>query len=270
MPDYYEILNVSSKASAAEIKSAFRRLARKKHPDVNDGDEKLAQEFSSVAEAYKVLGDPHERAEYDKKQLRAEYYSSNGDDSVFNSDNPHARRMRQMAYEKRYNAIIDRMIADERRESEALQQIIFPVVALFVSTGFVATFKPLFWSNSSMLGKIILLGLFIAGVLHLLKRLYEGFDRYTYSSDNIHDSLLEEIDEETRPYSRFAAMSFLVVGVIVSLFVGLLIGNSLEFFTTAMMPRLFAQNLHLEFIFYPPIVVLLVDIMHSLATRFER
>ena len=269
MPDYYKILNVSSKASATEIKSSYRRLARKKHPDVNDGDETLAQEFAAIAKAYKVLGDPHERAEYDKRMLRAEYYSSNGEDSVFNSDNPHARRMRQMAYEKRYNAIIDRMIADERRESMALQQIIFPVVALFVSTGFVATFKPLFWSNSSTLGKVILLGLFIAGVLHLLKRLHQGFDRYTYSSDNIHDSLLEDIDEETRPYSRFAAMSFLIIGIGISLAVGLLVGNSLEFFTTAMMPRMFSQSLRPEFIFYPPIVVLLVDIMHSLAARFE-
>lgn len=270
MPDYYKILNVSSKATAAEIKSAYRRLARKKHPDVNDGNEDSAQEFGAIAMAYKVLGDPPQRAEYDKKILRAEYYSSNEEDSVFNSDNPHARRMRQMAYEKRYNAIIDRMIADERRESMALQQIIFPVVALFVSTGFVATFKPLFWSNSSTLGKVILLGLFIAGVLHLLKRLHQGFDRYTYSSDNIHDSLLEEIDEETRPYSRFAAMSFLIIGIGISLGLGLLVGNSLEFFTTAMMPRMFSHSLQLEFIFYPPIVVLLVDIMHSLAARFEQ
>ncbi|NNE98814.1 MAG: J domain-containing protein [Pyrinomonadaceae bacterium] len=269
MPDYYKILDVSSKASAAEIKSAYRRLARKKHPDVNDGDEKLAQEFSAIAEAYNILGDPHERAEYDKRILRAEFYSSNGEDSVFNSDNPHARRMRQMAYEKRYNAIIDRMIADERRESMALQKIIFPVVALFVSTGFVATFKPLFWSNSSTLGKLVLLGLFIGGLLHLLKRLAQGFERYTYSSNNIHDSLLDGIDEETRPYSRFAAMSFLIAGIAISLGIGLILGNSLEFFTTAMMPRMFSHSLHPEFIFYPPIVVLLVDFMHSLAIRFE-
>ena len=43
-----------------------------------------------------------------------------------------------MVYEKRYNAIIDRMIAEERQESMALQQIIFPIVSLFISTGFVA------------------------------------------------------------------------------------------------------------------------------------
>ncbi|MEZ5346042.1 MAG: J domain-containing protein [Pyrinomonadaceae bacterium] len=268
--NYYKYLNVSSDASTAEIKSAYRRLARKKHPDVNKGDENASREFGRIAHAYRVLSNPKKRAEYDKARLREEYSFRSREDSIFTSDNPHARRARQMAYERRYNAIIDRMIADERRESMAMQKIIFPVVALFFSTGFVVVFKPLFWSNSSIVGRIVLLTLFAVGVLHLLKRLQAGFERYTYSPDNIHDSLLEEIEEETRPYSRFTAIAFLVGGLLVSFGIGLLISGMLESFGTTLMPRLFSQDLHPELVFYPPIAVLLVDAMHAFATRFER
>ncbi len=268
--DYYKQLNVSTEASSAEIKSAYRKLARKKHPDVNNGNENASREFTRIAKAYRVLSNAHSRAEYDKNRLRQEYKSLNGNDSIFSSDNPHARRVRQMAYEKRYNAIIDRMIAEERRESLALQKIIFPVVALFISTGFVAMFKPLFWSNSTIIGKIILLTLFIVGVLHLLKRLHAGFERYTYSSENIHDSLFLEIEEETRPYSRITAVSFLVIGVFVSLAAGLLISNMMGTVPTTFMPDIFSQSLQPELAFYPPIAVLLVDVMHSVASRFER
>ncbi|MDQ3633449.1 MAG: J domain-containing protein [Acidobacteriota bacterium] len=262
--DYYEILKVPNDATTAEIKSAYRKLARKKHPDLNEGSKVHSREFARIAKAYKVLSNPQERAFYDRQRLKAKF-SKKG--SVINNENPHASRARQMVYERRYNAIIDRMIAEERQESMALQEIIFPVVALFFSTGFVAVFKPLFWSNSGVFGKIILLMLFIIGVLHLLKRLHAGFERYTYSSVNIYDTLLAEIEEETRPYSRIQAIMFLIIGIFVSLGIGLLIGNFFGVMTTAMMPKMFASTLRLEFIFYPPIVVLIVDIMHSFITR---
>lgn len=262
--DYYKLLKVSPDATTAEIKSAYRKLARKKHPDLNEGSKTHTREFARIARAYKILSNPHERANYDRQKLKAQFSKK---DSVLNSDNPHASRARQMVYEKRYNAIIDRMIAEERRESLALQEIIFPIVALFISTGFVAVFKPLIWSNSGIFGKIILLMLFIVGVLHLLKRLHAGFERYTYSSMNIHDTLLAEIEEDTRPYSRIQAVMFLVVGIAVSLGIGLLISSFFGVVTTAMMPRMFAPSLHLEFVFYPPIVVLFVDIMHSFVSR---
>jgi hypothetical protein len=53
----------------------------------------------------------------------------------------------------------------------------------------------------------------------------------------------------------------------VSLGVGLLISSFFGVMTTAMMPRVFAPTLHFEFIFYPPIVVLMVDVMHSFVSR---
>ncbi|MEO6589140.1 MAG: J domain-containing protein [Pyrinomonadaceae bacterium] len=270
MVNYYKVLKISPNATTAEIKSAYRRLARKKHPDVNKNSEESAREFSQIAKAYKILSDSQERSSYDKKLLEVEFTTfSKTKDTIFNSDNSHARRLRQMAYEKRYNEIIDRMIAEERRESMALQEAIYPVVALFLSTCFVGIFKPLLWTKSETVGKIILLTLFIIGVLHFIKRLQAGFENYTYSDSNLHDTILEEIEQETKPYTRLTAVAFLVIGVSISLGIGLLIGNYLQLFIAAMMPTTYSPTLRPEFIFYPPIVILIVDMMHSFASRLD-
>ena len=53
--DYYEILGVSKDADEKEIKKAYRKLAKKYHPDVNQGDEAAAEKFKEVSEAYEVL-----------------------------------------------------------------------------------------------------------------------------------------------------------------------------------------------------------------------
>ncbi len=272
MVNYYQILKVSPKATNAEIKSAYRRLARKIHPDVNTTDtQEAAAEFAKIAKAYEILGNPKERAAYDRRLLNAQYKSSSEEDSVFSSENSHARRWRQMAYERRYNEIIDRMIADERRETMALQRAIFPTVALFISVLFVGIFKPTFWTNSQLLGKIILFSLFLVGLVHFIKRLRAAFDRYTYRGENLHDSILEETaaEEINKPYTRFTAASFLIVGTIMCFGTGLLIGNFMESYLTASVPVIFIASLKPEFIFYPPIVVLLVDLMHTAASKFE-
>ena len=271
MVNYYQILKVSPKATNAEIKSAYRRLARKIHPDVNTthAPENASGEFAKIAKAYEFLGDPKKRAAYDRQLLNAQYKTSAEGDSVFSSENAHARRWRQMAYERRYNEIIDRMIADERRETMALQKVIFPTVALFLSTCFVGIFKPMFWTNMQIIGKIILLALFVVGLVHLVGRLRKGFERYTYRDENLHDSILEEAELVKKPYTRFAAASFLIVGIVASLGLGLLIGGILDMSISSQMSSFFASSLKPEFIFYPPIVVLLVDIMHSFASKFD-
>ena len=63
--DYYQTLGVEPDAEKAEIKTAYRRLARKYHPDLNPGEEAEAN-FKEVAEAWEVLGDETRRAEYDE------------------------------------------------------------------------------------------------------------------------------------------------------------------------------------------------------------
>jgi DnaJ-class molecular chaperone len=64
--DYYQLLGVSRDADEKAIKSAFRRLARKYHPDVNPGNKEAEKKFKEISEAYEVLRDPRKRQQYDQ------------------------------------------------------------------------------------------------------------------------------------------------------------------------------------------------------------
>lgn len=64
--DYYEVLRLKKGAPEKDIKTAYRKLARKYHPDVNPGNENSEEEFKEISEAYQVLSDPKKKAMYDK------------------------------------------------------------------------------------------------------------------------------------------------------------------------------------------------------------
>src|SRR5260370_42442932 len=63
--DYYKVLGITKEATNDDVKKAFRKLARKYHPDVNPGDKKAEDKFKEINEDYEVLSDPDKRRKYD-------------------------------------------------------------------------------------------------------------------------------------------------------------------------------------------------------------
>jgi DnaJ-class molecular chaperone len=76
--DYYAILGVGKTATGKEIKQAFRKLARKHHPDVNPGDRTAEAKFKEINEAHEVLGDPDKRRKYDELGANWRMYEQAG------------------------------------------------------------------------------------------------------------------------------------------------------------------------------------------------
>src|SRR6185436_20627808 len=72
MRDPYEVLGVQKNATPAAIKSAFRRLAKKLHPDANKNDKKAAGKFAELNAAYEILGDEAKKKAFDRGEIDAE------------------------------------------------------------------------------------------------------------------------------------------------------------------------------------------------------
>ena len=72
MRDPYEVLGVPKNASAEAIKTAFRRLAKKLHPDANKQDKKAASKFAEINAAYEILGEESKRKAFDRGEIDAE------------------------------------------------------------------------------------------------------------------------------------------------------------------------------------------------------
>ena len=82
--DYYSTLGVAKTATEKEIKQAYRKLARKHHPDVNPGDKAAESRFKDLTEAYEVLGDPAKRKKYDELGANWRAYEQAGAGQGFN------------------------------------------------------------------------------------------------------------------------------------------------------------------------------------------
>ena len=279
MVDYYKTLGVKRSASGAEIKSAYRRLARERHPDVNGGSEDAAREFALLALAYRTLSDPQERAFYDAQWAKREAVGASG--SVLHSNNIHAQRMRKAAAQARWDRAVDLWLEAERRETYARTQAVFTTVTLFLSTFFVAMLRPHFWHIfEGWTGRAIVVALFLIGIWHLATRLREYLERYTYKPKQIQDSIMHEDEKPEKPFTRLTAYAFLLVGYISSLGAGLYIGAHAEFFIGGLgiFFRQHGRELLLyppasliipDLLLYPPIAVLIVDTMHAIAAKID-
>src|ERR1700678_2237057 len=86
-PDYYKALGVGKNASDEEIKKAYRKLARKYHPDRNQGDKQAEERFKEISLAHDVLSDAEKRREYDRGGAFAGFSGAGGfDPSAFASN----------------------------------------------------------------------------------------------------------------------------------------------------------------------------------------
>src|SRR5437763_1712143 len=277
MTDYYHVLGVKRSATATEIKSAYRKLARKRHPDVNRGSEKAAREFALLSLAYHTLIDPQERAFHDQQLDKPTYSPS----SILESDNPHAQRARNIAAQARWDRVINQILENDRRDNLERQRAVFTTVSLFLSTFFVAMIKPPLWQSFNLAGRAILITLFAAGLWHLIKRLREHFRNYTYKPDAKHYSITQE-EKPSQPFTRFSAAAFLIGGYAISVGLGLLINRQAQDFfldlttlfrhhasgpgATAFSPTVLIVS---DLIFYPPIAVFVIDSLHAVASRID-
>lgn len=280
MTDYYKILGVKRSASSADIKSAYRKLARLRHPDINRDSESASREFALLSKAYHTLSDPQERSYYDDQLSSA----ANRGYSILHSENPHARRARNLAVQAKWDRVVDEVLEHDRRENRERQRAVFTTVSLFLSTFFVALIKPQLWGLFDYVGRAVVVTLFVIGVWHLATRLREYFKHYTYIPKPIQASLMSQDEKPEQPFTRFSAYTFLLVGWALSIGVGLFINwHTQDFFAdlsllyqhrvqnvagTALLQSSTALMVP-DLLFYPPIFVLIVDSMHAVTSRID-
>jgi hypothetical protein len=277
--DYYKILGVKTNASQAEIKSAYRKLARKSHPDLNRNSE-AGRQFALLSKAYHTLINPRERAYYNG-QLKAQ---KNRGYSILDSNNPHAKRARNLAVQAKWDRLVDEVLERDRLENRERQRAVFTTVSLFVSTFFLAMMRPQLWQVFSTWGRVIVLTLFVLGVWHLANRLREYFAHYTYRPDLIQGSIMRGASLPEQPFTRFSAYTFLLVGYALSVGIGLYIGwHAQDFFNdltlqfrhrvgvvqSSMFAYAWVAIMVPDLVVYPPIAVLIVDTVHGIASRID-
>jgi hypothetical protein len=278
--DYYRILGVKATASQAEIKSAYRKLARKHHPDVNRDSKSAAEQFSLISKAYSTLSDPHERSYYDGQlnTQRTRGYS------ILDSNNQYAKRARNLAIQAKWDRLVDEVLEKDRLENRERQRAVFTTVSLFVSTFFLALIRPQLWSVFNPFGRAIVLALFVLGIWHLTTRLREYFAHYTYIPKTIQDTIIRAQEMPEQPFTRLSAYTFLLVGYALSAGIGLYIGwHTQDFFVdldgllqyqvaevqSSVVAYTSAAMLVPDLILYPPIAVLIIDTVHGIASRID-
>lgn len=253
--DLYGHLGLTSRATPAEIKSAYRRLARRYHPDVSASPDANAR-FVQINQAYQILSDPERRWAYDNGQfadLQRTFYASHHAEVV--------------AKQRHFDRIVDEWMARERQETAARSHAVLIVVPLFLSTFYVMASKVTIKQELSLLGRMLIVALALYGLIYLVKNLSIVLSRYTY---HIPDHLTSVFDQQEapqdKPISRKAGLIFLVCGYLVSLGLGYVVSKLVPGrYSTAMSASTFLGAL-----LYPPIAVLLVGGIRRIGNIIDR
>lgn len=251
MTDLYQILGITRRATSGEIKSAYRRLARKYHPDVSASPDANVR-FAKISEAYQVLSDPDRRAAYDRgeyAQQKRTFYAS--------------RAAEVAAIQRRFDRMVDEMIAHERQETAARSHAVLLVVPLFLAAFYFMAAKPPIIEKLDFLGRAITIVLGICGLIYLVKNLSLALARYTYEVPDHLTSVFQKERPRDKVISRKAGLVFLVSGYLVSLGLGYVVG---KFVPLHYGPALSPGTL-LGIIIYPPIAVFIIGSIRRLGSR---
>jgi len=256
MANLYTILGVSHTASATEIKSAYRRLARRYHPDINTSPA-ASEQFALINNAYRTLIDQVRRDEYDRQlATRATRNVRVQADQV----------TQRVKFEESAEQIVVDWLNKERRERHIRGRAIYTTVTLFLSTFMVAMTRPAIFEASGSLTRVALLALFATGIWHLFGSLALYFDFFTYQSNR---SNRRRQSRSVKPFNRSIAWTFVVGGYLISFATGLLIGNLTDDYATTHTLEESLSSTFWKVVFYPPMAVLIVDTVYRLNLRFE-
>jgi hypothetical protein len=258
MGDLYAVLGVKRSATSNEIKSAYRRLARKYHPDVNS-DPAAQSTFAQINEAYHTLIDTERRKTYDMTgSVASATYPRQSDSAA-------ARAARRAQYQERADRIVNEWLRREREETRARGKAVYTTVTLFVSTFIVAMNPALFQPPSNIFWQLAVILLFAIGVRHLYTSLKEHFDYYTYRPPRV--SVTRPVKKPNKRFKRSSAWAFVIIGYLMSVVAGVLIGLLTGFLSARLMDGV--TDAFLYALVYPPIAVLIVDVMYLINSRFE-
>lgn len=257
MADLYRILGVNRAASPVEIKSAYRKLARKHHPDFNP-DPAAARRFARLTEAYQILSDPQRRRLYDNEGITV-------DRSKVEQATRQAQTARRAYYQAQADQAVNEWMAKDRFEASIRGHAVFTTVTLFMTTFFVTTLKPgiLEFDHPLWYGIIILV--FAASIFHLALTLKRHFDHYTAPGRVFKSEAIS-----AKPFKRGIAVSFMIGGYGISLILGLLLSELLEPLLHDLLLGKTLLDGIFSALFYPPIAVLIVDTIYILNLRMER
>lgn len=256
MANHYAILGVSHSASSSDIKSAYRRLARLYHPDVNTSPE-ATDKFALINSAYRTLIDPERRDAYDRQEA---------DRTTRQLQVRAAHLARRINYEQKSERIVVDWLKRERVETKQRGQAIYTSITLFLSTFLVSMTRPSLFESTGPIWRIVLLILFLIGVWNLFGSLKNYFDFFTYQTGK---RSRRGRSRSIKPFNRQTAWSFVLGGYLLSFLTGLLIGDLTADYTIRYSFEEVLASTIWKSIFYPPIAVLIVDRIYRLSLRFE-
>jgi hypothetical protein len=267
MVDYYQVLGVKSTASVKEIKAAYKRLARLRHPDLNGGSAEAAQAFVQLSYARDILIDPKRRAEYD-----AERNAQPGPGSYAPVLKPAGEDyLRRARSDARVRRNLENFLTTQRKEERALRQAVFPVVAFLFAAFCVALIRPRIWRYSGPTGRAVILTLVSLGVAHTVAKIWTAIkmlpdDKWRARQTGAGAIYLPLLGNALsgRPALLLIGLAAIVCGLM-----GTVVGISVSDVLSMAMPRFFDQSIRLDLLLYPWVMVLFLNACHSLSQRLD-